>query len=363
MEITNNTITKVCGYFFDSPVVNQITQIHNGHINLTFKVNINNRNYILQRINTDIFKDADGLINNIALVTEFLREKINASGGDSDRESLTLIKTLDGNYACKDESGIYRLYLFIEDATCYNKAEKSGMFGESAKAFGQFQKCLADFDATQLTETIADFHNTPIRFNNLINSIDTNKAGRIDECKDEIEFFLERKDYCSLITDRLKDGRIPTRVTHNDTKLNNVMIDNKTGKGICVIDLDTVMPGSMLYDFGDSIRFGASSAAEDEKDLSKVYCVPVLYEEYASGFLSEMKECITQEEAKLLHDGAIMMTFECGMRFLTDYLDGDTYFRTHYQGQNLDRARTQIKLVSDMEARRDIFEGIIKKYL
>lgn len=363
MEINNTIITKVCDNFIANAVVTEIEQIPNGHINLTYRVRIDGRDYILQRINTDIFKDPDGLINNIALVTEFLRKKIIENSGNADRETLTLIKTLKGEPAYSDETGFYRLYLFITDATCYNKAEKAGMFGESAKAFGRFQNILAEFDAKQLSETIKDFHNTPVRFNNLVKAIEANKAGRAEECGAEIEFYLARKDYCSTITDRLADGRLPTRVTHNDTKLNNVMIDNKSGCGICVIDLDTVMPGSILYDFGDSIRFGASSAAEDEKDLDKVYCVPELYDEYVSGFLSEMKNSITDEEVKLLHDGAIMMTLECGMRFLTDYLEGDTYFRTHYTGQNLDRARTQMKLVQDMEARRSDFEAIIKKYI
>ncbi len=362
MEITDEIVKSVCSNFIKGNV-SEIEQISNGHINLTYRVKIDNRDYILQRINTDIFKEAKALIENVALVTEFLRKKIITSGGDADRETLTLLKTYNGEYYHEDESGFYRLYLFITDATCYNKAERSGMFGESAKAFGRFQNNLADFDAKALSETIPDFHNTKKRFENLVNAITENKAGRVDECKAEIEFYLARKDFCSVITDRLADGRLPTRVTHNDTKLNNVMIDDKSGKGICVIDLDTVMPGSLLYDFGDSIRFGASSTTEDEKDLSKVYCVPSLYEEYVSGFLSETKNSITEEEINLLHDGAIMMTLECGMRFLTDYLEGDTYFRTHYQGQNLDRTRTQMKLVLDMEANREVFEKIIKKYI
>ncbi len=358
-----NSITKACSAFLEFDTIEEIENIPNGHINVTDRVKINGRNYILQRINTTIFKDPVGLMNNISSVTEFLRKKIIEANGDPDRETLTLLKANDGKYYHENENGFYRMYLFITDATCYNKAEKAGMFGESAKAFGRFQNLLAEFDATVLTESIKDFHNTPVRFQNLLNAIEADKVGRVAECKDEIDFYLARKEFCSVITDRLADGRIPTRVTHNDTKLNNVMLDDITGSGICVIDLDTIMPGSMLYDFGDSIRFGASSAAEDEKDLSKVYCVPELYEEYAAGFLGEMKDSITEEEVKQLHNGAIMMTLECGMRFLTDYLEGDTYFRTHYEGQNLDRTRTQLTLVKDMEARRDLFEGIIKKYI
>lgn len=358
-----NDITRACAAFLEFDSIEETENIPNGHINVTDRVKIKGKNYILQRINTGIFKDPIGLMNNISSVTEFLRKKIIEANGDPDRETLTLVKSHDGKYYHENENGFYRMYLYITEATCYNKAEKEGMFGESAKAFGRFQKLLAEFDAKTLSETIKDFHNTPVRFKNLENAINENKAGRKEECLPEIEFYLAHKDFCPTITERLADGRIPTRVTHNDTKLNNVMIDDATGSGICVIDLDTVMPGSMLYDFGDSIRFGASSAAEDEKDLDKVYCVPSLYEEYVSGFLSEMKETITEEEIAHLHDGAIMMTLECGMRFLTDYLEGDTYFRTHYAGQNLDRARTQMKLVSDMEARRNEFEAIIKKYI
>ncbi len=362
MEI-NKSIQSACTAFFENAVIEDLEVIPYGHINNTYRVRISGRDYILQRINTNIFKDADALISNIASVTEFLRSKIAASGGNADRETLTLLKTKSGEYLYKGDDGVYRIYLYITDATCYNKAEKKGLFGESAKAFGRFQKLLSDFDASTLNETIKDFHNTEKRFENLASAVSSDTFNRKADCLREIKFYLSKKDYCPIIVERLADGRIPTRVTHNDTKLNNVMIDDQTLTGICVIDLDTVMPGSMLYDFGDSIRFGASSAAEDEKDLERVYCVPELYEEYASNFLSEMKDCITAEEARLLHDGAIMMTLECGMRFLTDYLEGDVYFKTHYEGQNLDRARTQMKLVQDMEARRELFEGIIKKYI
>ena len=269
MERINN-ITKACAAFLTFDSIEEIENIPNGHINVTDRVKINGRNYILQKINTGIFKDPYGLMNNISAVTEFLRKKIIEANGDPDRETLSLVKSLDGKYYHENENGFYRMYLYITEATCYNKAEKAGMFGESAKAFGRFQNLLAEFDAKSLSETIKDFHNTPVRFKNFENALNENKAGRKDECLPEIEFYLARKDYCPTITSRLADGRLPTRVTHNDTKLNNVMIDDATGCGICVIDLDTVMPGSMLYDFGDSIRFGASSAAEDEKDIDKV---------------------------------------------------------------------------------------------
>ena len=358
-----NLLKRICREFLPEETVLSIDVIPFGHINSTYKVATEKRDYILQRINTDIFVEYEALIRNIEAVTEFLRKKIIQNGGDPERETLTLLKADGEKSFYRDESGVYRMYLFITDAICFNKAERKGLFGESAKAFGRFQKLLSDFDANLLSETLTDFHNTEARFSVFEKSVRTDRLGRTADCVEEIEFVLSQKDYCSLIVERLNDGRLPMRVTHNDTKLNNVMIDRESGTGICVIDLDTVMPGSLLYDFGDSIRFGASSASEDEKDLDKVFCVPELYEEYAEGFLSEMREFLTDEEKRLLHDGAVMMTLECGMRFLTDYLEGDTYFKTHYAGQNLDRARTQIKLVKDMNARRELFDSIIKKHL
>ena len=230
-----NAITKACSAFLEFDKIEEVENIPNGHINVTDRVKINGKNYILQRINTTIFKDPVGLMNNISSVTEFLRKKIIEANGDPDRETLTLLKANDGKYYHENENGFYRMYLYITDATCYNKAEKEGMFGESAKAFGRFQNLLAEFDAKTLSETIKDFHNTPVRFKNFEKALAENKAGRKDECAPEIEFYLSKKDYCPTITSRLADGRLPTRVTHNDTKLNNVMIDDATGSGICVI--------------------------------------------------------------------------------------------------------------------------------
>ena len=358
-----NAITKACSAFLEFDKIEEIENIPNGHINVTDRVKINGKNYILQRINTGIFKDPVGLMNNISSVTEFLRKKIIEANGDPDRETLTLLKANDGKYYHENENGFYRMYLYITDATCYNKAEKPGMFGESAKAFGRFQNLLAEFDATVLTESIKDFHNTPVRFRNLVNAINADKAGRAAECKEEIDFYLARKEFCSVITDRLADGRLPVRVTHNDTKLNNVMLDAKTDDGVCVIDLDTVMPGSLLYDFGDSIRFGASSATEDEEDISKVYMKMELFDIYTKGYMEELSDVLTEREIELLPFAAKLLTFECGMRFLTDYLEGDTYFKIHKPNHNLLRTRTQLKLVYDMEQKMDEMAAVVKKYL
>lgn len=361
MEINN--IKEVAEKFDINGRITDIIQITTGHINLTYHIITDGEDdYILQRINTQIFTDPMGLITNIHSVTSFLRERIEKEGGDTKRETLTLIKSGENHYYT-DESGWYRMYIYIKDATSYNTAVRPVLFRNSAVAFGAFQKQLADFQADKLNETIKDFHNTPKRFRDLEKSIDINASGRANAVKEEIDFFMKRKDFCSTITDAISAGTIPLRVTHNDTKLNNIMIDNKTDKGICVIDLDTVMPGSVLYDFGDSIRFGASSAAEDEKDLDKVYMKLGLFEEYTAGFLSEAGDALTLEEKKMLPIGAIMMTLECGMRFLADHIDGDKYFSLHYENQNLYRARTQIKLVADMEGKLPEMNAIVSKYI
>jgi len=339
-----------------------------GHINETYLAVVETANgtvrYILQKINSNLFKEVDKLMNNIKLVTEFARERIKAKGGNPDRESLTLVYTKDGKayHHCKCCDGYFRVYKFIEDAIAYQTVEKPEHFRESAVAFGDFANLLAEFDATQLFEVIPNFHNTAVRFENFIKSLEKDACKRADSVKEEIDFVLARKDYTTKIVDLLASGEMPTKVTHNDTKLNNVMLDANTGKYVAVIDLDTIMPGSICYDFGDSIRFGCNPAAEDEKDLSKVNFDINLFESYVSGYLSSLGDSVTKVERENLAFGAILMTYECGMRFLTDYLDGDVYFRTHREGQNLDRARTQFKLVKDMESCLDKLNEIVNKY-
>ncbi len=337
-----------------------------GHINETYLAIVdehgNEVKYIVQKINGNLFKDVEKLMNNIKLVTEFNRKRIAANGGNPDREALSLVYTKDGKayYGCKD--GYFRVYKFITDAIAYQIVEKPEHFYESAVAFGNFANLLAEFDATELYEVLPDFHNTVKRFENFDAAVKADKLGRAASVKREIDFFYDRKDYCGRIVDLLKSGKMPTKVTHNDTKLNNVMLDAKTGKYVAVIDLDTIMPGSICYDFGDSIRFGCNPAAEDEKDLSKVNFDLNLFESYAKGYLSALGKSATKTERDNLAFGAILMTLECGMRFLTDYLEGDMYFRTTREGQNLDRTRTQIKLVEDMEKVLPQMNAIIEKY-
>lgn len=339
-----------------------------GHINETYLMIVDNQGkevwYILQKINSNLFKDVDKLMNNIKLVTEFNRQKIIARGGNPDRESLSLVYTTDGKayFHCEKCDAYFRMYKFITNAIAYQTVEKPEHFYQSAVAFGNFANLLAEFDATKLYEVLPDFHNTEKRFGDFEKSLAENKAGRKDLVSKEIEFVLSRKEYCGRIVNLLKSGKMPTKVTHNDTKLNNVMLDDKTGEPVAVIDLDTIMPGSICYDFGDSIRFGCNPCSEDEKDLSKVIFNIGLFEEYAKGYLSALGDGATEIEKENLAFGAILMTYECGMRFLSDYLDGDTYFRTHYEGQNLDRCRTQFKLVEDMEKCYNQMCEIIKKY-
>ena len=326
----------------------------NGHINRTYLAEIEQggkrEKFIFQKINTDIFRNVDQLMENIMGVTSFLGRKIAEQGGDPNRETLQVIPTREGASYYRDEEGCYRMYRFITGAVRLDAVRKPGDFYESAAAFGNFQALLADYPAETLHETIPDFHNTAKRYAAFSQAVEEDVCGRVKLVGPEIEFLRKRERELSVLVDLLEAGELPLRVTHNDTKLNNIMMDAKTGKGICVIDLDTVMPGLAVHDFGDSIRFGASTGDEDEPDLSKVNCDLHLFQLYTEGFLKGCQGSLTETERAMLPMGAKVMTYECGMRFLTDYLQGDTYFKTHRVGQNLDRCRTQIKLVEDMEA-------------
>lgn len=366
--IDTKITTEVVNQFDFNGEFIHIEPLGQGHINSTYAVYFRRETvppirYVLQRINTSILKNPLALMKNIEGVTNHLRKKIMEAGGNPDRETLTIVKTKDGKLFYEDgDKECWRAYLFIEDATCYQSAEKPGLFYNSAKAFGRFQKLLSDYPAETLSETIEKFHNTVNRYKNFEKAVAEDKVGRAKDVEKEIEFVKARKDDCGIVLDLIEKKEIPLRVTHNDTKLNNIMMDNETNEGICVIDLDTVMPGSVFYDFGDSIRFGASSAAEDETDLSKVYMDINLFEEYVEGFLSEAGETLTKKEYELLAFSAKLLTLECGIRFLTDYLEGDTYFKIHREHHNLDRARTQFKLVADMEEKMEMMNEIVMSH-
>jgi hypothetical protein len=339
-----------------------------GHINDTFVVVFKQKDdsykrYILQRINHEVFKNPEQVMMNITGVTNYLKEKILKNHGDIDRETINIILTKDGNSYYVDSIGSYwRGYLFIEGATSFDKVEKAEDFYESAITFGHFQHMLSNYPANKLHETIPNFHNTPIRFENFKNAVDNDILGRVKDVRDEIQFVLAREEFTHTLMDLYRTGQLPLRVTHNDTKLSNIMIDNKSGKGICVVDLDTVMPGFSVNDFGDAIRYGASTGAEDESDLSKVNFDITLFELFTKGFIKGCNGSLTDMELDMLPVGAKMMTLECGMRFLTDYLEGDTYFKIHHESHNLDRCRTQFKLVADMENQWEQMNQIVAKY-
>lgn len=338
-----------------------------GHINDTFLIRCaaedgGVKRYILQRMNHHIFLHPDQLMENIVGVTSFLRNKILENGGDSQRETMNLIPTQSGAPYCQDEDGYWRAYLFIEGASTYDKVESPKDFYETAVAFGRFQRLLADYPAETLHETIVDFHNTPKRLERLKEAVQKDTLGRAKEVQEEIDFALAREADTHALLDLLREGKLPLRVTHNDTKLNNIMIDDMTKEAVCVIDLDTVMPGLSVNDFGDSIRFGASTGAEDEPDLSKVWLDLELFELYTKGFLKGCGGSLTEPELDMLPMGAKMMTLECGIRFLTDYLEGDTYFKISRPNHNLDRTRTQFKLVADMEQKWDQMAAIVDRY-
>ena len=335
-----------------------------GHINDTYRVKTEKKQYILQRINTNTFRDVDGLMENILRVTEFLREKTRAAGGDVDREAMQVIRCDDGGlYVRLDDGSCWRMLSYIEDNVCLQKARNEQDLYECAAAFGRFQRLLSDFPAEQLSETIPQFHDTVKRYGDFERAVAEDKLGRAAAVQEEIDFLRARKADCAVMVDLQKQGQLPLRVTHNDTKLNNVLLDTQTMKGLCVIDLDTVMPGLAANDFGDTVRFGANDCREDEEDQSKVHFLPELYKVCAQGFLEQAGQSLTEREILTLPWGAKLMTLECGMRFLTDYLEGDHYFKISREHHNLDRARTQFTLVRQMEQCWEQLEAISRAYL
>ena len=328
-----------------------------GHINETYiALTDTGRRYILQKINNRVFSDVPALMENIAAVTAHLRSQISDPDG-----VLTLVPTREGGSFLEAEDGTFwRMYDFVDHSLCLQAPETAEDFYQSAVAFGNFQQQLATFPADTLHETIPNFHNTADRYRLFREKLAQDPMGRAKDVQAEIEFALAREEEAATLVNMLAAGELPLRVTHNDTKLNNVMLDERTRKPLCVIDLDTVMPGLSLYDFGDSIRFGAATAAEDEQDLSKMEMDLELFRIYTRGFLSACPG-LTDNEKKMLPMGAKLMTLECGVRFLTDYLDGDRYFATKREGHNLDRCRTQFKLVADMESKWEQMKQIVEE--
>ena len=336
-----------------------------GNINRTFWVeNKAGEMYILQKINTNVFKNPVALMENMVGITEFLKKKIGERGGDVERETLNLVHAKDGKTYCEGaKGGFWRMTHFVKDTVAYQSVEKDGLLYEVARSFGNFQMLLSDYPAETLFDTIPDFHNTAKRYQAFKLALADNIAHRAESVEREIAALEKYADRASVIVDKLASGELPTRVTHNDTKLNNILMDKNTDKGVCVIDLDTVMSGSLLYDFGDSVRFAANNGAEDDKDLSRVWIRTELYEEYVSGFLAGVGDSITNEEIKLLPMSVFILTYELALRFMTDYLNGDTYFKLNYPEHNLIRTRAQIRLMEDINAKMDILTQITEKYI
>ena len=348
--------------------VESTSRFGEGHINDTFRVDARRPDgsvcrSILQRVSPVAFKEPDKLMENIVNVTEHLSREITRLGGDPTRETLSVLRTRDGAASVTDSTGgVWRAFPFVEGTVCYQSAETPELFAASGRAFGRFQRLLGDYPAQTLHETIPNFHNTEDRLQKFKAVLAADPLGRAKDCGPEIQFVLDREADCSVALNAMREGTLPLRVTHNDTKLNNVLMDEKTHEGLCIIDLDTVMPGLVIYDFGDSIRFGANHSAEDERDLSKVNLDVELFSAYTAAFLEGAGGSLTNEEIDYLPWGAKLMTLECGIRFLTDYIDGDHYFHISREAQNLDRCRTQFKLVADMESRWAELEAIVKQY-
>ena len=360
-------ISQILAAYALPGTVAEVARHGKGHINDTFCVVCKTPEgctvrFILQRLSQAAFPHPEEVMENFVGITSYLRREILAEGGDPMRETLSLVKTGDGADFVTDADGrAWRLMPFIENADCYQSATPE-LFAASGRAFGRFQYMLRDYPARTLHETIPHFHDTESRFEQFLAALEADKMNRAEGVSPEVQFILRRKADCGVALRALREGKLPLRVTHNDTKLNNILIDRDTHEGICIIDLDTTMPGLAINDFGDSIRFGANHCMEDEQDLTKVNFDISLYEVFTRGFLEGARGSLTSAELEYLPWGARLMTLECGLRFLTDYLDGDHYFHVSHPRQNLDRARTQLKLVKDMEEQFDAMGAVVAKY-
>lgn len=364
--VDTSSIKKIIDAFPFEGELKNVEKTDTGLINSTYILTFSDGNrdfsYVLQRINTNVFRKPDELMSNIMSVTSFLRNKINLLGGNSERETLTFLYTKDNTSYYRTEDGeCWRAYVYVNKCHTCDKVDSPTKAFRSGKAFGKFQKMLADYPAETLFEIIPDFHNTPARFNQLKEAISNNVAGKADEVAEEIAFALKREGEASRLIDLTAQGKIPLRVTHNDTKINNVLFDDITNEAFCVIDLDTVMPGLSLYDFGDSIRSGAVVSDENERDLEKFGLSVELFKGYAEGFLSEAGDSLTDTEILNLPFSAKLMALECGIRFLADYLNGNTYFSYNYPEHNLVRCRTQFKLVCELEERMDELTDFVRE--
>lgn len=367
MDKKTAKISQLLEAFSFSGELKEISQLSDGHIHDTYIFEFaendgNTGKYLVQQLNTFVFKQPEAVMSNIVKVTEHLCKAVEAEGGNAQRESLRVLPAKDGKpFYIDEDGGFWRCYNYIYDAHSVQSVETPEIFFNAAKAFGKFQRMLADFPIDELSETIPNFHNTVSRFSDFKKALEDNLSGRASLAQSEIDFVLAHESDCCVLVDMLNAGELPLRVTHNDTKLNNVMFDNETNEGICIVDLDTVMPGLSLYDFGDSIRFGANTAAEDEKDLEKVKLSLENFKAFTLGFLTSAGESLTKNEIANLAFSAKLMTLECGMRFLGDFINGDLYFKVEYPEHNLVRCRTQFKLVEEIEKHYEEMVSIVNE--
>lgn len=361
-----NELQRIVDQFAIRGEVTSISQINKGYINRTFRVETLSDNnhvhkYTLQRINTNVFPDVDALMDNFKLTTDHLHGKLRLPGFNKRGSVQTMRPTKDGRSYLRDDSGCWRMLTYFDDVYSLDIPERPETFYQAGRAFGSFLKEMSDVDIKDVKEVIPNFHNTMSRYLDLEESIKKDPKDRVKDVKEEIAFVRGRVNMYGMISEALESGKIPTRVCHNDCNLNNILFDNETHMPVAIIDLDTVMPSSALYDYGDSMRIGTNTAKDDEKDLSKVSCDLKLYEQYARGYLEACGDVLTREELELLPYAALIITSEDGIRFLMDHIDGDTYYTIYYPGQNLDRSRTQLKLVEDMEKKLPEIKRILRR--
>lgn len=361
-----NELQNIAERFAIRGDITSITQINKGYINRTYRVETLSdtghvHKYTLQRINTNVFPDVDALMDNFKLTTNHLFGKFQLPGHRKTGSVQTIRPTKDGRAYLRDDSGCWRMLTHFDDVYSLDIPDSPETFYHAGCAFGRFLKEMADIDAQDVKEVIPNFHNTASRYRDLEDAIARDPKERVKNVLPEIEFVRDRADRYGMISSALETGKIPTRICHNDCNLNNILFDNTTHLPVAIIDLDTVMPSSPLYDYGDSMRIGTNTATDDEKDLSKVSCDLKLYEKYARGYLEACGDILTPEELALLPYASLIITSEDGIRFLMDHINGDTYYNIYYPGQNLDRARTQLKLVADMERKLPQIKQILRE--
>jgi len=361
----NDKLLEIAKHFVLDGTVVKIEPFGNGHINDTYRVTTKESevpDYILQRKNHQIFKDIPGMMENIIRVTDHIRNKLKQQDvRDVEKRVIQHIKTNNGDYFYNDPEGnFWTVFLLIKGSHSVENIENPDHAYLAGKGFGKFQKQLKDLPGKPLNETIIDFHNIEFRYRNFRNSLTVNYQNRKEQCKKEIDFAIEKEEEMHTLINAERNGEIPSRITHNDTKINNILFDN-FGQILCVIDLDTVMPGLVHFDFGDAIRTAANTAEEDEPELDKITINLQIFEAFARGFLEETKSILTEKEIELLPHSAKFMTFIMGLRFLTDYLDGDVYYKIEHPEHNIQRCRAQFKLVEEIGKHEGEMKSIIEK--